>query len=190
MKQPAKAPRANTATAKPKRKKNRVELDIEARERKRDNKRRGHKAGSRANPDAEKKQNGAAGKKTDPRIGSKKSVPLVVETVFNNAPKAKKAPKPQQVEAEIKTQPQLPPEEELTLLENDPRLDSLLDKLDDGEKLSAEDQSYVDQTLDRIDALMELLGIELGDEDDEVDEKTKNEDMMQLLKRGDPKEGF
>src|SRR5471032_3424159 len=187
MKQPAKAPRANTATAKPKRKKNRVELDIEARERKRDNKRRGHKAGSRANPDAEKKQNGAAGKKTDPRIGSKKSVPLVVETVFNNAPKAKKAPKPQ-VEAE--TKPQLPPEEELTLLENDPRLDSLLDKLDDGEKLSAEDQSYVDQTLDRIDALMELLGIELGDEDDEVEEKTKNEDMMQLLKRGDPKEGF
>jgi hypothetical protein len=187
MKQPAKAPRANTATAKPKKKKNRVELDIEARERKRDNRRRGHKAGSRTNPDGEKNQKNAPGKNADPRIGSKKAVPLVIETVFNNAPKAKKIPKPR-VEAEAK--PQLPPEEELTLLENDPRLDSLLDKIDDGEKLNAEDQSYVDQTLDRIDALMELLGIELGDEDDEVDEKTKNEDMMQLLKRGEPKEGF
>lgn len=185
MKQPAKAPRANTATAKPKKKKNRVELDIEARERKRDNKRRGHKAGSRANPDAAKNQSGSSAQKTDPRIGSKKAVPLVVETVFNNANKAKKTPKPQ---AEAK--PQLPPEEELTLLENDPRLDSLLDKIDDGETLSAEDQSYVDQTLDRIDVLMELLGIELGDEDDEVKEEEKNEDMMQLLKRGNPKDGF
>ena len=186
MKQPAKAPSANTATAKPKKKKNRVELDIEARQRKRDNKRRGRKAGSRANPDAAKEQNAAGGKKADPRIGSKKAVPLVVETVFNNATKAKKAAKPQ---AEAK--PQLPPEEELTQLENDPRLDSLLDKLDDGETLSAEDQSYVDQTLDRIDVLMELLGIELGDEDDEVDEEEeKKEDMMQLLKRGNPKDGF
>jgi ribosome assembly protein YihI (activator of Der GTPase) len=36
---------------------------------------------------------------------------------------------------------------------------------------------------------MEILGIELGeDEDDEEEEK--NEDMMQLLKRGNPKEGF
>src|SRR5471032_1504950 len=184
MKQPAKAPRANTATAKPKKKKNRVELDIEARQRKRDNKRRGRKAGSRANPDAAKDQNASGAKKSDPRIGSKKAVPLVVETVFNNATKAKKAVKPQ-----AEAQPKLPPEEELTLLENDPRLDSLLDKLDDGETLSAEDQSYVDQTLDRIDVLMELLGIELGDEDDEVEEE-KNEDMMQLLKRGNPKDGF
>lgn len=184
MKQPAKAPRANTATAKPKRKKNRVELDIEARARKRDNRRRGHKAGSRANPDAEKSQASAAAKNADPRIGSKKAVPLVIETVFNNAPKAKKTVKP-----EAPAKPKLPPEEELTLLENDPRLDSLLDKIDDGETLSAEDQSYVDQTLDRIDVLMELLGIELGDEDEEAEEE-KNEDMMQLLKRGNPKDGF
>ena len=184
MKQPAKAPRANTATAKPKRKKNRVELDIEARERKRDNRRRGRKAGSRANPDANQNQSGAAAKKTDPRIGSKKAVPLIVETVMNNAPKAKKAAQPVQ-----DAKPKMTPEEELTLLENDQRLDALLDLIDDGKALSAEDQAYVDQTLDRIDVLMEILGIELGeDEDDEEEEK--NEDMMQLLKRGNPKEGF
>ena len=80
------------------------------------------------------------------------------------------------------------PQEELTLLENDQRLDALLDLIDDGKALSAEDQAYVDQTLDRIDVLMELLGIELGDDED--DEEEKNEDMMQLLKRGNPTDGF
>ncbi|MEE8731823.1 MAG: Der GTPase-activating protein YihI [Rahnella inusitata] len=184
MKQPAKAPRANTATAKPKRKKNRVELDIEARERKRDNRRRGRKAGSRANPDANQNQSGAAAKKTDPRIGSKKAVPLIVETVMNNAPKAKKVAQPVQ-----DPKPKMTPEEELTLLENDQRLDGLLDLIDDGKALSAEDQAYVDQTLDRIDVLMELLGIELGDDEDDEEEE-KNEDMMQLLKRGNPTDGF
>ncbi|MCC3704284.1 Der GTPase-activating protein YihI [Rouxiella badensis] len=176
MNQSAKAPRAKAATSKTK-KKSRVELDIEARERKRDNKRRGHKPGTRANPDAEKNQSANSGKKTDPRIGSKKPVPLVVETVFNNSPKAKKPAKPKQ-----EAKPALPPEEELTLLENDARLDSLLDLLDEGKTLSAEDQSYVDQTLDRIDVLMEQLGIELGDEDDEDEEQGEN--MYRLLKGG------
>lgn len=183
MKQPAKAPRAKTATAKTK-KKSRVELDIEARERKRDNKRRGHKAGSRANPDAAQNQNGSGAKKADPRIGSKKAVPLIVETVTNNAAKAKKAAQPKE-----DAKPKMTPEEELTLLENDERLDSLLDLIDDGKALSAEDQAYVDQTLDRIDVLMEILGIELGDDEDDEEEE-KNEDMMQLLKRGNPKDGF
>jgi len=176
MNQPSKAPRAKTATAKTK-KKSRVELDIEARERKRDNKRRGHKPGSRANPDADKNQTGNAAKKADPRIGSKKAVPLVVETVLNNAPKAK-MPKPKK-----EAKPVLTPEEELTKLENDERLDSLLDMLDDGKTLSADDQSYVDQTLDRIDVLMEMLGIELGDEDDEDEEAGEN--MYRLLKGKD-----
>ncbi|CAM3739238.1 GTPase-activating protein [Rouxiella silvae] len=175
MNQSAKAPRAKAATSKTK-KKSRVELDIEARERKRDNKRRGHKPGSRANPDAEKNASASA-KKSDPRIGSKKAVPLIVETVFNNSPKPKKVAKPKQ-----EAKPALPPEEELTLLENDARLDSLLDQLDEGKTLSAEDQSYVDQTLDRIDVLMELLGIELGDEDDEDEEQGEN--MYRLLKGG------
>lgn len=63
------------------------------------------------------------------------------------------------------------PEEELALLENDERLDSLLDLVDDGKALSAEDQAYVDQTLDRIDVLMEILGIELGDDEDDEEER-------------------
>ncbi|MNW05916.1 Der GTPase-activating protein YihI [compost metagenome] len=65
----------------------------------------------------------------------------------------------------------------------------MLDRLDEGAKLSAEDQAYVDQTLDRIDALMEQLGIELGDEDDEEPEE-KQEDILKLLKGGNPKDVF
>jgi hypothetical protein len=66
-------------------------------------------------------------------------------------------------------------------------LDALLDRIDDGETLSAEDQKYVDQTLDRIDALMEQLGIALGDDDDEEEEE-KREDILKLLKGGNPKD--
>ena len=179
MNQSAKAPRAKAATSKTK-KKSRVELDIEARDRKRDNKRRGHKAGSRANPDADKNKSGSGNKNADPRIGSKKAVPLVIETVYSDKPKAQKAEKPKKEAKPAAVA--LPPEEELTLLENDARLDSLLDLLDEGKALSAEDQSYVDQTLDRIDVLMELLGIELGDEDDEDEEQGEN--MYRLLKGG------
>lgn len=181
MNQSSKAPRAKAAAPKTK-KKSRVELDLEARERKRQKKRRGLVAGSRANPESAQSK-AAAQEKRDPRLGSKKPVPLVVETVYGNA---KKKPAPQK-----ETKPRLSPEEELAMLENDPRLDALLDKLDDGETLSAEDQAFVDQTLDRIDVLMELLGIELGDdEDDEIDEEEPKEDMFQLLKRGNPKDAF
>lgn len=69
-------------------------------------------------------------------------------------------------------------------------MDALLIRLDDGEELNKEEQTYVDNMLDRIDELMEELGIELGDEDDEVDEEEPKEDIVKLLKRGNPKDVF
>ncbi|SUI62037.1 Der GTPase-activating protein YihI [Serratia quinivorans] len=108
---------------------------------------------------------------------------MPVALVVEDKPKAKLQPKPK---AEAKPKPRLTPEEELAKLENDERLDALLDRIDDGETLSAEDQKYVDQTLDRIDALMEQLGIELGDDDEEEEEK--QEDILKLLKGGNPKD--
>lgn len=75
----------------------------------------------------------------------------------------------------------LTPEEELAALENDERLDALLDRLENGETLKAEDQAWVDQTLDRIDVLMEKLGIAL---DDNVDDEKAEENMYRLLKGG------
>ena len=174
-----KTPKAKTSAPKQKRK-TRVELDLEARARKRQKKHRGNKSGGRANPEAANKKTGDAAKVVDPRIGSKVPVSLVATEV--KKPKVK-APKPE-------AKKRLTPEEELTQLENDPRLDELLIRLDDGEDLNQEEQSYVDNMLDRIDALMEELGIELGDEDDEVDEEEPKEDIVKLLKRGNPKDVF
>lgn len=174
-----KTPKAKTSAPKQKRK-TRVELDLEARARKRQKKHRGNKSGGRANPETANKKTTDSAKAIDPRIGSKVPVPLVATEV--KKPKAK-APKP-----EVKKR--LSPEEELTQLENDPRLDALLIRLDDGEELNKEEQTYVDNMLDRIDELMEELGIELGDEDNEVDEEEPKEDIVKLLKRGNPKDVF
>lgn len=157
----------NSAAPKVKRKSN-EDKNQEARDRKRDKKRRGHAAGSRANPVTAQNGKNSAAKEKDPRIGSKKPVPLLKEGVAVAKP-VKKAP--------VEQKPLMEPADELAMLENDERLDSLLDRLENGEVLSAEDQAWLDQTLDRIDVLMEQLGIGLDDDEDEADE-----DMYRLLK--------
>lgn len=151
------------------RKKTREELNTEGRERKRQKKHRGNPAGNRQQ-EAENKQQAKNTGPKDPRIGSKKPIPLIV----GDAPKvAKKKPAP------VKAEPvRLTPEQELDLLENDARLDELLSRLENGEKLNAEEQAYTEKNLDRIDELMVELGIEFEDDDDEE----KTEDIMQLLK--------
>lgn len=176
MNQPSKAPRTprnGTATHKNE-KKSRVELDQEARQRKRMKKRSGNASGSRTQVDAAHQKNKTGGQAKDPRIGSKVPVALVVE-----AKEQSKLPKKPKIK--VPEQPRLSPEEELTKLENDERLDTLLERLDDGDTLNTEDQVYVDHTLDRIDELMKELGIELGDEDDDEEQK---EDILKLLKGG------
>lgn len=74
----------------------------------------------------------------------------------------------------------LSPQAELELLENDERLDALLERLEEGGTLNAEEQSWVDAKLDRIDELMQQLGLSYDDEDEEEEER--QEDMMRLLK--------
>lgn len=76
----------------------------------------------------------------------------------------------------------LSPQAELDLLENDERLDALLERLEEGGTLNAEEQAWVDAKLDRIDALMQQLGLSYDDEDEEEEER--QEDMMRLLKGG------
>ncbi len=123
--------------------KTREELDQEARDRKRQKKRRGHAPGSRAaggnTTSGSKGQNAPK----DPRIGSKTPIPLgVTEKVTKqHKPKSEK--------------PMLSPQAELELLETDERLDALLERLEEGETLSAEERSWVDAKLDRIDELMQ-----------------------------------
>lgn len=105
----------------------------------------------------------------DPRIGSKTPIPLGV------AEKVTKQHKPKS------EKPMLSPQAELELLETDERLDALLERLEAGETLSAEEQSWVDAKLDRIDELMQKLGLSY-DDDEEEEEDEKQEDMMRLLR--------
>ncbi|XUA19184.1 Der GTPase-activating protein YihI [Citrobacter sp. OP27] len=170
MKKPTSAPRS-TAPGKARRK-TREELDQEARDRKRTKKHRGHTAGSRASGG----EAGTGGKKQsqqkDPRIGSKTPIQLgAVERPVTRQQKPKSE------------KPMLSPQAELDLLENDERLDALLERLEKGEALSAEEQTWVDAKLDRIDALMQELGLSYDDDEDEEEDEGK-EDMMRLLKGG------
>lgn len=88
-------------------------------------------------------------KRKDPRHGSKKKVSLL-------------AP-----ELDIGTHQRLSPEQELEALEQNPRLIDLLDKLDAGQSISAQDQSWLDQQTERHQSLMRSLGLdEVGDEED------------------------
>lgn len=175
MKQPARAPQGKTKAPKDKRQA-RQDLNQQGRDRKQDKKHRGNASGSRANPVMTEQKKGNDSTAKDPRIGSKKPIPLGVEGKVT-----KPAPVKVKKEAVVK-KPKLSPEEELASLENSERLDALLDRLENGETLSAEEQAWVDQTLDRIDELMEQLGIELGDDDEDGDEA--QEDMYRLLKGG------
>ncbi|EQC01398.1 Der GTPase-activating protein YihI [Photorhabdus temperata] len=144
-------------------------MNAEGRERKRQKKHSGNPAGSRHKEQSSDKHQ-AGRKPHDPRLGSKVPVPLIVgETPM----------KPVAAKAKAETKPRLSPQEELAMLENDDRLDALLERLENGEKLSEEDNVYVDATLDRIDTLMEELGIELGEEEGGEE---KPDDIMQLLK--------
>jgi hypothetical protein len=82
---------------------------------------------------------------TDPRIGSKKPIPLVVET---------KADKPKPAKPKY-----FSPAEELQAIEDDSRLDTLLDQLDQDKKINRDDKAYMDSTLARHKVLCELLGV-------------------------------
>lgn len=174
MKQPARTPQDKKPGAKVKRK-TRDEINQEARDRKRDKKHSGNVSGSRANPVTESQKNANGKPAKDPRIGSKKPVALGNDVVVSK-PKPAKVAKPA---AEKK--PRLTPEEELAQLENDERLDALLDRLENGDSLSAEEQAWLDASLDRIDVLMEQLGIAL---DDGAEDEQAEEDMYRLLKGG------
>ncbi|MCC2616912.1 GTPase-activating protein [Aestuariibacter halophilus] len=103
----------------------------------------GKPAGSRHSVAQARNENRANADKKDPRIGSKKPVPLIVED-------KKEVPKPKYFS----------PAQELEALENDKQLNRLLDKLEQGKSLSAEQQAWVDQKMARHRTLCDLLGIQ------------------------------
>ncbi len=140
----------------------RKESDVsaqEGRERKRAAKRKGLKAGSRQQVEQSNNKSGNSQSK-DPRIGSRKPVVLVVDD------KQKKPAAPKAVKEKKLV---MTPEQELASIENDDRLNELLDRLDAGETLEAAEQAWVDRRVDRYQELMDELGI-IDNDDDEDDE--------------------
>ncbi|WP_303842605.1 Der GTPase-activating protein YihI [Aeromonas sobria] len=136
----------------------RQESDVsaqEGRERKRAAKRKGLKAGSRQQ--AEQQNNNSNKQPKDPRIGSRKPVVLVLDEK-----QKKPTTKPLKEKKLVMT-----PEQELASIENDDRLNDLLDRLDAGETLEATEQAWVDQRVDRYQVLMDELGIIDNDEDED-----------------------
>jgi len=120
----------------------------------------GNKAGSRQNPAGSVTAKGSKTAK-DPRIGSKKPVTLGAEVVTSQ-PKVAKV--------------KLTDEQRLLQLEEDPRLNQLLDMLEEGRDLSAADQQWLEQQLAKIEALMQKLGIEDLDDTDIVSDD--NDDAL------------
>lgn len=143
------------------RKPTRYELDLQAKEAKKKRKHKGLPSGSRTiDSSVQKKAEEKVIK--DSRIGSKKKVPLVVE--FINRPEKNQFIKP----VPLDEKPRLSPEFELEQLENNECLNQLLDDLEAGKTLSAADQKFVDDCLDRVHELMEILGIEDEEESEDA----------------------
>ena len=149
-----------------------------ARERKREAKRKGLKPGSRQGAE----QSGAGSKNSsvakDPRIGSRKPVALVVEAKSKPAKPvvAKPEKTPEQLAEQQERLQRLKLEQELAALENNERLNTLLDRLDEDLAISADDEAWLDKMLERHQELLSELGIE--DEDDE-DEPSSPDDLLQ-----------
>ncbi|SUB23409.1 Der GTPase-activating protein YihI [Avibacterium avium] len=147
------------------RKLTRYELDAKAREEKRKKKHKGLVAGSRHSRQEENKAL-EQDAKLDPRVGSRKKIPLVVE--FVNKPEKGMTISPVAAEKpDVEKTKALDPMVELEQLENNECLNDLLDQLEAGKTLNAKDQAFVDECLDRIAQLMDELGIRDEDENAE-----------------------
>jgi hypothetical protein len=107
--------------------------------------RKGNPSGTRNSEATTGSQQSGQRNTTDPRIGSKKPIPLIVDT---------KTDKPKPAKPKY-----FSPAEELQSIEDDRRLAKLLDLLDQDNPISKDDQAYVDNILARHKVLCELLGI-------------------------------
>jgi ribosome assembly protein YihI (activator of Der GTPase) len=130
----------------------------EAREQKRQAKRKGLRPGARNSAESQEQKNQGA-KDKDVRVGSRKPVALVA----NEPTKPVKTPKPaapKPAEPVVTQEQQLAKwERELDKLENDDRLNTLLDALELEQAIAAEDQEWLDKKLARHQELLTLLGL-------------------------------
>jgi len=160
----------NKSKLKPK--KTRQEINEESRELKRKRKHKGLPSGSRFNGPDNNRNKKSTNTIKDPRIGSKKPISLLQT---NDSSIKNKVNQPQKTK--------LTPQQELEQLENDTKLDHLLDLVEQGKTLTDDQQSYLNNKLDRIDQLMKQLGIEDDDFEDDEELDEPKEDIVGLLRR-------
>ena len=132
----------------------------------------GNKSGTRHNE--QKLQAASQGTESakDPRHGSKKPVALVIEKSINKAATVK-----------IK-QPKLTDEQKLLKLEDDPRLNKLLDMLEEGREPSADDQLWLNKQLDEIERLLTKLGISEEDDAKQIMGSLSDDDLLNKFESG------
>lgn len=116
---------------------------------------KGHKPGSRFNPQQQTAKTVAGKPTADTRLGSKKPITLVTANTQVAA-----QPSFDRAAAEV----------ELHALENDTRLQTLLDRIDSGDELNPSEERYVDERTERFEQLAELLGLNFDDDEDDDDE--------------------
>lgn len=140
----------------------------ESRAKKRKDKLKGNKAGNRnaieSKQGAQQNQRQA---QNDKRIGSKKPVSLTPNAPVKEKvkPKVVQQPKAKVIKSDVVQK--ISPEKEITALENNERLNDLLEQLEEGTELSQIDQAWVDKQMQRHQELMKELGWidEEGEED-------------------------
>jgi len=156
-----------------------------AREKKRKDKLKGNKAGNRNTIESKKSaQQNQRKTKNDARIGSKKLIALTKEEQPQEIikPKVELQPRVKVIKSEPVTSPvqqTLSPEKELSEIENDERLNDLLEQAEMDQPLSKADQKWVDQKMKRHQELMKALG--WIDEDGEEDLLQQFEDASSAL---------
>ena len=116
----------------------------------------GNAPGTRQNTDTTATKANSNSGSQDKRIGSKKPIPLIVEK--NQKPVAK-----------VQKRKYATPAEELAALEANDRFNTLLDKIEDEQALSKDDQDWLDQQLARHKVLCDLLGIKEEVEEPDAD---------------------
>lgn len=160
-------------------KKSLEEINELSRQLKRARKRKGLPSGSRFNVETAKNRPNSTDKNADPRIGSKKPVPLIVAE--NSTPKTPKAPKIKSLPTKKVKINFSSPEQELEHLENDANLEHLLDLVEKETPLTSTQQTELDDKLNRIEELMQQLGY-LDNDDEELDENKRGDNIVSLLK--------
>lgn len=140
---------------------NRKETSVsaqESRDRKRKAKLKGNKAGARNISESKQtQQKNARQAVNDKRVGSKKSISLSGKEEVKVEPSTKiLQPKAKVVKSTVENK--MSPEKELDLIENDQRLNDLLEQLDNNEEVSQVDSSWVEKQMTRHQELMKQLG--------------------------------